>query len=110
MKNKPNLYLLISFLFITIFSSGQDIVGSWKGVLKVETQELPIVFNISENDGVLSSTMDSPSQGAIGIATDSTSFVESILTINMTKFGISYVGTYDGKSIIRRVANLNNNF
>ena len=100
MKTELNLPLLLSFLFITFFSSAQGIVGSWKGVLKVQTQELPIVFNISEKDGLLSSTMDSPSQGAMGIATDSTSFVDNILTINMTKFGISYEGTYDGTSII----------
>ena len=100
MKIKPTLYLLLSFLFFTIFSSAQDIVGSWKGILKVQTQELPIVFNISEKDGLLISTMDSPSQGAVGIATDSTSFVDNILTIDMTKFGISYVGTFNDESII----------
>lgn len=100
MKIKLNLYILLSFLFITHLSSAQDIVGSWKGILKIQTQELPIVFNISENDGVLSSTMDSPSQGAMGLATDSTTFVGNTLTIDMSKFGINYVGTFDGTSIV----------
>jgi len=100
MKTELNFYLLLSFLFITIFSSAQEIVGSWKGVLKVQSQELPIVFNILGNDGILSSTMDSPSQGAMGIATDSISFVDNILRIDLTKFGINYVGTFDGESII----------
>jgi len=100
MKTKLNFYILLPFLFITILSSAQVIVGSWKGVLKIQTTELPIVFNILENNGILSSTMDSPSQGAVGIATDSTSFVDNILTIDISKFGINYVGTFDGTSII----------
>ena len=90
MKTKLNFYILLSFLFFTSISTTQVIIGSWKGVLKVQTQELPIVFNITENDGILSSTMDSPSQGAVGIATDSTFFVDNMLTISMTKFGIKY--------------------
>ena len=100
MKTKLNFYILLSFLFFTSISTTQVIIGSWKGVLKVQTQELPIVFNITENDGILSSTMDSPSQGAVGIATDSTFFVDNMLTISMTKFGIKYEGTFDGTSII----------
>ncbi len=100
MKTRLNLCIFLSFLFITHFSSAQDIVGSWNGILKIQTQELPIVFNISENTGVLSSTMDSPSQGAMGLATDSTTFIDNILTIEMTKIGINYVGTYNGTSIV----------
>jgi pimeloyl-ACP methyl ester carboxylesterase len=100
MKFKLYLCILLSLLFITNFSSAQDIVGSWNGILKVQTQELVIVFNISENTGVLSSTMDSPSQGAMGLATDNTTFIDNILTIDMSKFGINYVGTYNGTSII----------
>lgn len=93
--------ILFPILFITLLSTAQDtVIGSWKGVLKVQSQELPIVFNISENEGVLISTMDSPSQGAAGLATDSTSFADSILTIVMSKFGIRYEGTFDGTSII----------
>jgi pimeloyl-ACP methyl ester carboxylesterase len=108
MKTKLNFYILLPFLFITILSSAQVIIGSWKGVLKIQTQELPIVFNISENDGILSSTMDSPSQGAVGIVTDSTSFVDNILTIDISKFGINYVGTFDGTSIIGTFTQGNN--
>lgn len=100
MKFKLYLCILLSLLFITNFSSAQDIVGSWNGILKVQSQELVIVFNISENAGVLSSTMDSPSQGAMGLATDNTTFIDNILTIDMSKFGIDYVGTYNGTSII----------
>jgi len=99
MKTKLNLITVLSLLFVTL-SSAQDISGSWKGVLKVQTNELPIVFNISENEGVFISTMDSPSQGAMGIATDNTAFIDNILTIDMSKFGINYVGTFDGTSIV----------
>ena len=101
MKTKLKLILLFPFLFITLFTTAQNsIIGSWKGVLNVQSQELPIVFNISEKEGVLSSTMDSPSQGAAGLITDSTLFVDNLLTIDLTKYGIKYVGTFDGASII----------
>ena len=101
MKTKLKLSILLSFLFITLLITAQDnITGSWKGVLEVQSQELPIVFNISEKEGVLSSTMDSPSQGASGLITDSTSYVDSLLTITISKYGINYVGTFDGTSII----------
>ena len=100
MKTKLKLSIFFPFLFITLLSTAQDnIIGSWKGVLSVP-QELPIVFNISEKEGVFSSTMDSPSQGAAGLATDSTSFMDNLLTIDMSKYGIKYVGTFDGTSII----------
>ncbi len=101
MKTKLKLKILFHFLFITLLTTAQDnIIGSWKGVLKVQSQELPIVFNILEKEGVLSSTMDSPSQGAEGLVTDSTSFVDNLLMINISKYGIKYVGTFDGISII----------
>ena len=79
MKTKLHKLAVILFLFITFYSTAQDIEGSWNGVLKIQGQELPIVFNISINDDILNTTMDSPSQGAVGIATDSTSFVDNIL-------------------------------
>jgi len=45
--------------------------GIWEGSLEVPGLELRIVFHISEQpDGILSATMDSPDQGAMGIPID----------------------------------------
>ena len=97
---KTRLLLLIIVIFLApIWSNAQDISGSWNGVLKVQTQELPIVFHITETDGLYSSAMDSPSQGAMGIKTNGTTFKDSILEIDMSNFGIQYKGYYDGTLI-----------
>jgi Dienelactone hydrolase and related enzymes len=44
-----------------------SLAGTWLGTLEVQSQALRIVFNVSEEKGKLSATMDSPDQGAKGI-------------------------------------------
>jgi fermentation-respiration switch protein FrsA (DUF1100 family) len=46
-----------------------DVTGSWVGTLDAAGQELRLVFHIARDDaGQLSGTMDSPDQGAYGLA------------------------------------------
>lgn len=76
--------LILLFVIITmqIFSQQKDLTGIWTGKLALPNSlELTIVFNLSKNDsGIYSSTLDSPDQGAMGIATESTSIdADSIL-------------------------------
>jgi fermentation-respiration switch protein FrsA (DUF1100 family) len=48
---------------------GADVGGSWVGTLDAAGQELRLVFHIErDDDGQLSGTMDSPDQGAYGLA------------------------------------------
>jgi hypothetical protein len=48
----------------------EEIKGSWVGKLKVQAMELTAVFNVSANaNDSITVTMDSPDQGAKGIAT-----------------------------------------
>ena len=55
--------------------NAQEIVGAWKGKLSVQGMETLLVFNISSSEeGVYTSTMDSPSQGATDIPMDTTTF------------------------------------
>lgn len=87
------------FFLAIVPLQAQDIKGSWKGNLAVQGMEVPLVFNISEEDGKLKSTMDSPSQGATGIPMDKTSFVNNALSIEFTQGGIKYLANLKDNSL-----------
>jgi len=71
-----------------------SIEGIWEGKLKVPGTELRIVFNISKNsDGALTSTMDSPDQGATGIPVEEVIFKDNTLRLGVKSAG----GVFEGK-------------
>ncbi len=84
--------MVVAFLVMGFQTYAQDVTGTWKGNLTVQGTEMPLLFNLSETDGVLSSTMDSPSQGATDIPMDVTTFTDNTLTIEFKKGGIKYIG------------------
>jgi len=88
--------LAIAFILMGAQTYAQEIVGSWKGTLAVQGTEMPLIFNINEEGGILKSTMDSPSQGATDIPMDETTYADNELTIIFTQAGIKYIGTSDG--------------
>ena len=89
---------LVSVLFLLLgaYVNAQDATGSWKGNLSVQGMELPLVFNISEENGMYSSTMDSPAQGATDIPLDETIYEGQNLTITSKQLGIKYVASISG--------------
>lgn len=91
--------LLISLL-ASISLSAQEITGQWNGALKVQGTQLRLVFNITKIDNGVSSTMDSPDQGAKGIPTTTTSFENSILKITIASAKIEYEGTLGKDNVI----------
>ncbi len=91
--------VIVSLLITVVIASAQDVAGSWKGTLNVQGAELPLLFNVTNENGELSSTMDSPSQGATGIPMDETVFVENELTIRFKQGGIKYVGVLEGEEL-----------
>lgn len=98
---KSNRQLLVFFtLLLSVFSAkSQDITGSWKGTLKVQGMEMPLIFHISQEDNVLKSTMDSPTQGATGIPMDETTFTDNTLTILFKQAGIKYTASLEGETL-----------
>ncbi|MFP4115010.1 MAG: alpha/beta hydrolase family protein [Spirochaetota bacterium] len=70
-----------------------DVVGDWRGAIRVNGQELPLVFHISRTDGELTATMDSPAQAAAGIPVDRVRYADGSLELRMTALGATYVGT-----------------
>ena len=74
----------------TVF--GQDITGTWNGILKVQGMQLSLVFHINKTENGFSSTMDSPDQKAYGIPVTSTIFENSKLNITVANARIEYEG------------------
>lgn len=65
---------LIGIALVTVWMSGvaqskDSIVGGWSGILEVQGTQLGLVFHVEQDkSGEYSATMDSPDQGASGIA------------------------------------------
>ena len=95
---------IFSILLISLLSSiplfAQEIIGQWHGVLKVQGTQLRLVFNVTKTETGISSTMDSPDQGAKGIPTTTTSFENSILKITLASAKIDYEGTLGQDNVI----------
>jgi pimeloyl-ACP methyl ester carboxylesterase len=88
--------ILVTIFFISNSYSNylqQELVGIWQGKLKISSVELRIVFNVSKDSiGKYIATLDSPDQGAYGIAVD-----EVLINEDSVKFIINVVkGYYDG--------------
>ena len=91
--------MIIALLVMGLQTYAQEVTGTWKGNLSVQGTEMPLVFNITDTDGALSSTMDSPSQGATDIPMDVTTFLDNVLTIEYKKAGMKFVGGLDESKI-----------
>ena len=94
---------IIPFIFIfgvvsTVF--GQDIAGTWNGVLKVQGMQLSLVFHINKTENGFSTTMDSPDQKAFGMPVTTTNFENSKLIIAIANPRIEYEGVLGADGII----------
>lgn len=89
MKTKFTLIALI-FFFQQVFS--QDISGSWKGELEIQGMKLPLIIHVEKNENSYTSTMDSPMQGAKGIAVDKTAFVNNEVSLEIKAINFLYRG------------------
>ena len=96
-----SLLLLTAGLNITMLSQTDSsaITGIWQGTLKVQGFELRLVFNVSESEGNLTATMDSPDQNAFGIKVDSVSFNNDSVYFYVAVAKGYYDGIYQTDSI-----------
>ncbi|MBL7704779.1 MAG: alpha/beta fold hydrolase [Taibaiella sp.] len=87
-------YCLSLLLFIAAQSAvaQKEFEGAWSGILKIQTMELGLVFNIRDNNGKLEATMDSPNQGAKGIPVKSVSTHKDSIYIEMPEIQLVYKG------------------
>jgi len=93
------ILLITMSLMITTFIFAQDITGDWKGLLKVGNTQLNLIFHISKTATGLTTTMDSPDQGAKGIPLDITTFENKALTFEMVAAKVSYTGKLENAVI-----------
>ncbi len=86
---------ILPFLLIIHMTKAQDITGTWNGILEIQGTQLRIVFHIEKTGEGYSTKMDSPDQGATGIATDKTTWSDNTLTISAPALGMKYTGQLD---------------
>jgi dienelactone hydrolase len=96
---RKSIFLFIAIL-ITHCLIGQDISGKWNGILKVQSLELRVVFNVEKTDDTYKSTMDSPDQGAMGIPVDKTTVENDQVRFEITPAQIIYTGKIINKNSI----------
>lgn len=77
------------------------IEGDWQGTLKIQLFELRIVFHLqSTKEGSWKATMDSPDQGAAGIAVDSVLPTRDTVRLVVTRIRGKYEGVLRGDTLM----------
>lgn len=97
MKKFGSIFL-ICFMAITTFA--QNYAGDWKGTLEVQNMKLDIIFHVTDTNGVLSSTMDIPMQGASAIPMDETTIKDGQLNITFKQGGVNYKGSLKNDQLV----------
>ena len=93
--------VLLSGVFFSSSVSAPDISGAWHGKLSLPTGSFTIVCHIRQTEqGAYVTTLDSPDQGANGIKTQTTSFNDSTLIIQIPVIHASYKGKLNSDNTI----------
>lgn len=92
-------FIAILFVFLGMSQVLAQIEGSWKGKLEVPGATIDIIINISNENGQLTGTMDSPQQGAAGIPLSTLTFENSTLEFKIQQIGLAYKGELAGEEI-----------
>jgi uncharacterized protein len=99
-----SLSILLSFLFIPLqilLPQEENLTGNWLGTLKISTVELRVVFKITKNEtGSLKAVLDSPDQGAFGIAVDSVVFKDPYVKFTVPAVNGFFEGDFQQDSIV----------
>ena len=94
--------LLTLIILLAPLTSQAQIAGTWHGKLKVTSAySLALVLHITEEGDLLTATLDSPDQGAIGIPISSISYdtTKQQLTFESSPIGARYQGTLKNDTI-----------
>lgn len=85
--------LLILTVLISTPCLGQNLEGSWKGIIEIQGTKLNLVFNFKESGGNWSATMDSPDQGGFGIPMDEVTINQNKVLVKSKALQLTYEGT-----------------
>ena len=91
--------LLLHLLMVGRLAAAAEpspVAGTWEGSLAVGNSGLRMLFNLSADaNGRLTGTLDSPDQGAYGLAFDSVSFAAGLLRCEIKRLSAVYEGKLD---------------
>ena len=93
------LLLFSTAIFFAFSLKSQDITGTWNGTLSVQGHNIRVVFNITKDGETYKATMDSPDQGARGIAVNSVTFEDGKITMRIAAAQAEYVGELNDNTI-----------
>lgn len=106
LTSSTGVLFLLSLLASLAFAANQEQIqvkpeGDWQGVIDAGGTKLALVLHISSKEGALSATLDSPDQGATGLAIDSITLTGKSLQFAMKALGAAYEGVFsaDGSQI-----------
>jgi len=89
--------LLAAVLLIATPLQGQDsMVGDWNGTLDAGTMRLRLVLHIEQGESGYTATMDSPDQGAHGIAASDVTVSGDSVNVAFSQLGARYAGEISG--------------
>ncbi|MBN2738875.1 MAG: alpha/beta hydrolase [Spirochaetales bacterium] len=74
--------------------------GAWEGQLDLPNGKLTIVFHVDDDNGRLKAKMDSPNQGAMGIAMDKVTLENDTLLITSAALGMKFKGVLEGDTLV----------
>ena len=91
--------LILIAIFVSLIGFSQQKIGSWAGKIKVAEQALELRLHLFQQpDKSYISNWDVPAQRAKGINSSSTTFVDTILNIEIKAIGATYSGVYHSNS------------
>ena len=92
--------IIVLALLATLPCGAQKLSGTWSGVLKLGIQKLSLVLHLSQDDnGNDICTLDSPDQGAKGIAGTVNYLSADTLSISIPMIKMTYTGKLTGNII-----------
>jgi len=99
--------VLLALSLVAAFAATQEQTaavkpeGDWRGTLDAGSAKLDLILHIVKKNGTLTATLDSPDQGATGLAVDSITVSGKSLRFEMKSLGADYEGVFssDGSQI-----------
>jgi putative CocE/NonD family hydrolase len=76
-------------------ATAQDVTGDWYGTLDLGSISLRVVLHVQEAEDGYTATLDSPDQGAAGMAIDRLEVENGQLTFRAEALNVDYVGSLD---------------
>ncbi len=99
--------VLLALTVVVAFAATQEQTasvkpeGDWRGTIDAGAAKLDLILHIVRKDGSLMATLDSPDQGATGLAVESITVSGKSLKFEMKSLGADYEGVFssDGTQI-----------